>query len=180
MADSSIPEVIRDVEELEELLSRPSQAAIRALGQVDGDILVLGAAGKMGPTLARMARRASDAAGVRRRVWGVSRFSSAEARRGLESHGVETIQGDLLDSEFVDSLPGRVQRDLHGRDEVRHDGQRVAHLGGKHLVAVAGLAPLRHEPDRGLFDGQRLWHGPRCLAAARGKATPCSLAANMP
>ena len=59
----------------------------------------------MGPTLARMARRASDAAGVRRRVWGVSRFSDAEARRDLESHGVETIQGDLLDSEFVESLP---------------------------------------------------------------------------
>ncbi len=99
------PEVIHNVEELEELLSRPSQAAIRALGQVDGDILILGAAGKMGPTLARMARRASDAAGVRRRVWGVSRFSSGEARRELESHGVETIQGDLLESEIVDSLP---------------------------------------------------------------------------
>ena len=59
----------------------------------------------MGPTLARMARRASDLAGVRRRVWGVSRFSSAETRRGLESHGVETIQGDLLEGGFVESLP---------------------------------------------------------------------------
>jgi nucleoside-diphosphate-sugar epimerase len=104
-AASSLPEVIRNVEELEELLSRPSPTAIRALGQVDGDLLVLGVAGKMGKTLARMARRASDAAGVRRRVWGASRFSSAEARRGLESHGVETIQGDLFESRFVDSLP---------------------------------------------------------------------------
>ena len=102
---SSLPDVIRDVAELEDLLSRPSPAAVRALGQVDGDILVLGAAGKMGPTLARMARRASDLAGVRRRVWGVSRFSAAEVRQGLESHGVETIQGDLLDNRFVDSLP---------------------------------------------------------------------------
>jgi len=59
----SIPEVIRNVEELEEILSRPSQAAIRALGQVEGDVLVLGAGGKIGPTLARMTRRASDAAG---------------------------------------------------------------------------------------------------------------------
>ncbi len=79
-ATSSLPGAIRNVEELEELLSRPSQAAIRALGQIDGDILVLGAAGKMGPTLARMALRASDVAGVRRRVWGVSRFSSVKAR----------------------------------------------------------------------------------------------------
>jgi nucleoside-diphosphate-sugar epimerase len=100
-----IPEVIRNVEELEDLLSRPSQAAIGALGQVGGDILVLGVAGKMGKTLARMARRASEAAGVRRRVRGVSRFSDAEVRRELESHGIETIQGDLLVSEFVDSLP---------------------------------------------------------------------------
>ena len=60
-ADSSLPEVIHDVDELEELLSRPSPAAIRAVGRVDGDILVLGAAGKMGPTLARMIRRASAA-----------------------------------------------------------------------------------------------------------------------
>jgi len=105
MTTLSMPEAIRNVEELEELLSRPSQTAIRALGQVKGDILVLGVAGKMGPTLARMARRASEAAGVRRRVWGVSRFSSDEARRGLEAHGVDTIQGDLLDASFVESLP---------------------------------------------------------------------------
>ena len=103
--NSCIPDAIQTVEELEEILSRPSQAAIRALGQADGDVLVLGAAGKMGPTLARMARRASDAAGVRRRLWAVSRFSSADVRRGLELHGVETIQGDLLDSQFIDSLP---------------------------------------------------------------------------
>jgi nucleoside-diphosphate-sugar epimerase len=101
----SLPGVIETVDELEELLSRPSQAAVDAIRQVDGDILVLGVAGKMGPTLARMARRASDLAGVERRVWGVSRFSDADARRSLESHGVETIQGDLLDSTFVDSLP---------------------------------------------------------------------------
>ena len=65
-----LPEEIQDAEALEELLSRPRPAAVRALGRVEGDILVLGAAGKMGPTLARMARRASDAAGVRRRVMG--------------------------------------------------------------------------------------------------------------
>ncbi|MGA2032109.1 MAG: NAD-dependent epimerase/dehydratase family protein [Thermoguttaceae bacterium] len=104
-AASSLPDVIRNVEQLEELLSRPSPMAIRALGQVEGDILVLGIAGKMGPTLARMARRASDAAGLPRRLWGVSRFSGADARRGLEAHGVETIQGDLFESRFLNSLP---------------------------------------------------------------------------
>jgi nucleoside-diphosphate-sugar epimerase len=101
----AIPDVIRNVEELEELLSRPSQAAVHALEQTGGDIIFLGAAGKMGPTLACMARRASELAGVRRRIWAVSRFSSPETRQRLQSHGVETIQADLLHSESLGSLP---------------------------------------------------------------------------
>ena len=58
------PVVIRDVAHLEELLSEPSDAAIEAVRRANGDVLVLGVAGKMGPTLARMARRAMDAAGL--------------------------------------------------------------------------------------------------------------------
>ena len=68
------------VEALEELLSRPSDLAIRTLGELEGDILVLGVGGKMGPTLARMAKRASEQAGVQRRVIGVSRFSNEDVR----------------------------------------------------------------------------------------------------
>jgi nucleoside-diphosphate-sugar epimerase len=66
---------------------------------------VLGAGGKMGPTLARMARRASDAAGVRRRVIAASRFSDAPLRERIESWGVETIACDLLDEQAVAALP---------------------------------------------------------------------------
>ena len=105
MHDPALPQMIANLEQLEELLSRPTEAVVDALARVDGDILVLGVAGKMGPTLARMARRASDTASFRRRIIGVSRFSDTEIRRQLESHGVETIQGDLLDPDFVDSLP---------------------------------------------------------------------------
>jgi nucleoside-diphosphate-sugar epimerase len=101
----TLPETIPGAQALEELLSRPTPAAVRAMGQVEGDLLVLGVAGKMGPTLARMARRASDAAGVRRRIVGVSRFSQPESRAALEAHQLETIQGDLLDRPFADSLP---------------------------------------------------------------------------
>ncbi|MGI9325900.1 MAG: hypothetical protein ACR2PZ_11820, partial [Pseudomonadales bacterium] len=60
---------------LEDRLSIPSEATIAALGRLAGDILILGAGGKMGPSLAQMARRASDAAGTNRRVIAVSRFS---------------------------------------------------------------------------------------------------------
>jgi nucleoside-diphosphate-sugar epimerase len=101
----TLPDVLANVEQLEELLSRPTPAAAQALGRVEGDLIVLGVAGKMGPTLACMAKRASEASGIRRRVIGVSRFSQAESRRKLESHGIETIQGELLDPKFLDTLP---------------------------------------------------------------------------
>ena len=92
----------KTIEELETRLSEPTAATAEAFARLPGDLVILGVGGKMGPTLARMARRA---AGDSRRVIGVSRFTSSEARRSLEEHGVETIQGDLLDPRFVDSLP---------------------------------------------------------------------------
>lgn len=93
------------IEGLEELLSRPSELAVRTLGELEGDVLVLGVGGKMGPTLARMAKRASDQAGVQRRVIGVSRFSDQDVRRRLEDWGVETIACDLLQQDEIESLP---------------------------------------------------------------------------
>ncbi len=95
----------RTVEELEERLSRPTPRVVADLGELPGDIVVLGVGGKMGPTLARMAKRASDEAGVERRVIGVSRFSDEAARERLNRWGVETIAGDLLNERFVASLP---------------------------------------------------------------------------
>lgn len=100
-----LPDTIVDVEQLEDLLSRPTPLAVEAMRQVEGDLLLLGVAGKLGPTLARMAVRASEAAGVSRRIVGVSRFSDPEARRQLEQQGVETIQADLLDFEGLSRLP---------------------------------------------------------------------------
>lgn len=114
-----IPTVIRDVRHLEELLSEPSPAAIDALRRVNGlpaeardgitpgagDVVVLGVAGKMGPTLARMARRAIDGAGGSGRVIGVARFSSPGQQASLEQHGIETIRCDLLDEDALARLP---------------------------------------------------------------------------
>ncbi|MBW3597640.1 MAG: NAD-dependent epimerase/dehydratase family protein [Planctomycetes bacterium] len=101
----AFPPCPRDVDELEDQLSTPTERVVAALRDLPGDILILGVGGKMGPTLARMARRAGDAAGIRRRVIGVSRFSSADARDRLESWGVETIAADLLDEKALASLP---------------------------------------------------------------------------
>jgi nucleoside-diphosphate-sugar epimerase len=99
------PTTIRDAAHLDDLLSDPSDAAVAALRKIDGDILVLGAGGKMGPTLARMARLASDRAGVARRVIAASRFSSPQHEEDLRSHGIDTIRCDLLDEAAVAGLP---------------------------------------------------------------------------
>jgi len=82
--------------ELDDALSSPRAETEAALVSCPGDVVVLGAGGKMGPTLARMARRA---AGDSRRVMAVSRWSSAEARRQLEEAGVETVSADLWPDE---------------------------------------------------------------------------------
>jgi nucleoside-diphosphate-sugar epimerase len=90
--------------ELEERLSEPTPGVVDTLKRLQGDIIFLGVAGKMGPTLARMARRASDLAGCSRRIIGVARFS-AESPAALEEHGIEPIRCDLLDPDQVDRLP---------------------------------------------------------------------------
>jgi nucleoside-diphosphate-sugar epimerase len=96
-----LPDRIEDLEQLEELLSRPSDALVQTLERVDGDILVLGVGGKMGPTLARMAKRASPG----RRVIGVARFSEPGLRERLEAQGIECIEADLLSREALAGLP---------------------------------------------------------------------------
>jgi nucleoside-diphosphate-sugar epimerase len=96
---------IETEEDLEEALSRPTAGVLETLRALPGDIAVLGAGGKMGPSLARMVRRACDELGDKRRVFAVSRFSSPEAKRLLEQHGVEAISCDLMDRDAVKRLP---------------------------------------------------------------------------
>jgi nucleoside-diphosphate-sugar epimerase len=96
---------INSLEALEERLSRPPPSVVETMRQIGGDIIVLGIAGKMGPSLAHMARRASDAAGTKRRIIGVARFTSKEAEATLEQHGIETVRCDLLNEPAVRSLP---------------------------------------------------------------------------
>ena len=90
-----------DVADLEDALSRPSQALIDTLATVPGEIMVLGVGGKMGPTLARMARRAAPG----KRVIGVARFSEAGLRERLEAQGIECIEADLLSRDAIAALP---------------------------------------------------------------------------
>ena len=98
---STLPDKINNEIELEELLSRPNSGLIEDFSRLDGDIIVLGAGGKIGPSLAWMAKRAAP----NKRIIAVSRFSNYAVRQRLESCGVETIACDLLDSNAVEELP---------------------------------------------------------------------------
>jgi nucleoside-diphosphate-sugar epimerase len=100
-----LPDRIAGEDQLDELLSEPTPGVVECLGRLDGDLLVLGVAGKMGPTLARMAVRASREAGVRRRVIGVARYTQSGVEEKLRRADVETLRCDLLDPKQLAALP---------------------------------------------------------------------------
>src|ERR1700754_500245 len=97
----TLPKTIPDVAALDDLLCRPTQALIDDLKTIDGDIMILGVAGKMGPTLAGLAK----AAAPERRVIGVARFSDPLVKDWLQGRGIETINCDLLDESAIRALP---------------------------------------------------------------------------
>jgi nucleoside-diphosphate-sugar epimerase len=101
MSDPALPSTLPSEEVLDEVMSRPSESLVADLRAVPGDIIILGVGGKMGPTLARMARRAAPD----RRIIAVARFSVPGLREELEAGGVETIACDLLDRAAVERLP---------------------------------------------------------------------------
>jgi nucleoside-diphosphate-sugar epimerase len=90
---------------LEQLLSEPTADVVQLMRETPGDFIFLGVAGKMGPTMARMAKRASDLAGTERRIIGVSRFSNHDQIDSLEEHGIEAIRCDLMNEAAVQQLP---------------------------------------------------------------------------
>jgi nucleoside-diphosphate-sugar epimerase len=101
LEETSLPESFHDEADLEAFLSTPTRSLVEDLARLDGDILILGVAGKVGPTLARMAKRAAPS----KRVIGVARFSDPAVKRRLESAGVETAVCDLLNRASVARLP---------------------------------------------------------------------------
>jgi nucleoside-diphosphate-sugar epimerase len=98
-------QTIHNEAELEQLLARPSEEDIVAMAALEGDVLILGAGGKMGPSLAKLARQAADAAEVKKRIIAVARFSETNVAADLNASGIETIACDLLDPGALDRLP---------------------------------------------------------------------------
>jgi len=102
---NTYPDKISDKTLLEDILSLPTEAAIKMFSEIEGDIIFLGIGGKIGPSLAKMAKRACNKAGVEKRIYGVSLFDSDQQRKQIEDLGIETMHGDLLDMDFVKGLP---------------------------------------------------------------------------
>ncbi|HVU14909.1 MAG TPA: hypothetical protein VHD90_26725, partial [Phototrophicaceae bacterium] len=102
---SDFPEQIETVAALDEVLTRPQPALIEFVRTLTSPLVILGASGKMGPTLAVLARRAAEAAGHKLDIIAVSRFSDARSHDWLEARGIQTISCDLFDRDSLKMLP---------------------------------------------------------------------------
>ncbi len=96
---------MKDLAELMEFMTRPQPRLVEDISKIEGDIMILGAGGKVGPSLAIMAKRACEKAGISKRVIAVSIFDRPETRELMLAHGVELIEADLFDSSHLSALP---------------------------------------------------------------------------
>jgi nucleoside-diphosphate-sugar epimerase len=99
------PPAPKTEDELEDYLSTPTPGTIHQMAELSGDLLVIGAGGKMGFSLSRMARRSLDATAQDRRVLAVSRFTEPGGERRFQAAGIDTLRGDVMDQAFLDKLP---------------------------------------------------------------------------
>jgi hypothetical protein len=152
-------EAIADVEQLEDLLSAPTPSVIETMQKLKGDVLVLGVGGKMGPSLARMIKRGSEAANVQRRVIGVSRFSSGGIERQLRQWGISTLPADLLNREDLKRLPDVENVIYMAGMKFGSSGNEPTDVGDECLSAGDGVRAICAFADRGVFDGECLWIG---------------------
>ncbi len=120
-------EPIRSAAELDDVLSAPTAADAGAMRAIEGCLLILGAGGKMGPTLAMRAGRAAGLAGVSRRVVAVSRFPDPSVERELADFGVETIRADLLEAGALARLPA-------AENVIFMAGRKFGSVGAEHLT----------------------------------------------
>ena len=163
-----LPERFRDVEHLEFVMTTPSAVLTAEFGALAGELIILGVGGKIGPTLARLAKRAAPT----KRVIAVARFSEPRLREKLSAWGIECIEADLLDRKQVEALPKR-------RNVVFMAGRKFGSSGHEDLT----WAMNAHVPAlvAEAFAGSRIVaystgcvypYVDACTAAARPRQTP--------
>lgn len=96
---------MKTIAELDEFMCRASKSLVNDIKKISGDIMVLGAGGKMGPTLCKLAVNAIKEAGISKNVLAVSRFSNEQHANDLENHGIKIIRADLLNESDLAALP---------------------------------------------------------------------------
>src|SRR5882762_2876999 len=137
---------IHNVTDLEERLSRPDEADASAMAALDGDLLILGVGGKMGPSLARLARRAADRAGSGKHIIAVARFSNSGLPAELAAQGIETITSDLLEPGALSRLPEIPNVVFMAARKFGTDGE--AHLTWAMNTYLPGLVAERYRHSR--------------------------------
>jgi len=137
---------IQNITELEDWLSRPNEADAAAMAGLDGDLLILGVGGKMGPSLARLARRAADKAGTGKRIVAVARFSNSNLPAELQAEGIETITSDLLEPGTLGRLPEIPNVVFMAARKFGTDGE--AHLTWAMNTYLPGLVAERYRHSR--------------------------------
>jgi nucleoside-diphosphate-sugar epimerase len=135
-----LPRTVSTEEELEDIMTTPSEPLVCLMKELDGDLMILGIGGKMGFTLGRLALRACQQAGVKRRIVGVSRFSDASVREKLEKTGIETISCDLLELESVRKL-------AKVRNVVFMAGRKFGTSGSPELTWVMNIISPAHAAE---------------------------------
>ena len=119
--------MIKTETQLELYLSEPANEVIASIAALEGDILILGVGGKMGPTLAKQAKRAIDCAGITKKVIGASRFSTPRLQENLQETGIETITADLLSEDCLQNLPDT-------ENVILMAGRKFGSTGNEHLT----------------------------------------------
>ncbi|MCK4872040.1 MAG: hypothetical protein KAS72_04875 [Phycisphaerales bacterium] len=127
-----LPGVVASESELQGFLSKPWPSLVNMMKRLDGDIMLLGIAGKIGPDLALTALRAISEAGRKTKVIGVSRFSEEESRRRFEDMDIELVACDLLDPDEVGTL-SRV------RNIIYLAGRKFGTSGNEELTWIANV-----------------------------------------
>src|ERR1700730_12717570 len=165
--------MIASEQQLEDALSEASDAAARAMAEMEGDLLILGVAGKMGPSLAKRARRACERARIQKRIIGVARFSDAGAAKILQSAGIETISADLLEPGMLAKLPD-------APNVLYMAARKVGSTGNEHLTwAMNTLLPAlvadRYSTSRIVaFSSGNVYPLVRVSQGGAGEDTPVS------
>jgi len=128
-----LPRVINTVDELEELLSRPSRSLVDFMRELDGDIMILGAGGKVGPTMVRMAKRAADVAGVKKQIIAVDIVPLED----FAIEGIQIIKCDMLNLNQVEKLP-------KSENIIYMVGRKFGSTGAEHLTWAINVIVSYH------------------------------------